>query len=524
MSESELTIKEMRSAFSSLQPNKSPGLDDISVNIVKRIYDIIEPSLFYVFNLSLKYGQFPDQIKNARVTPVFKSGENSDVTNYRPISVLPCFSKILERIMYNRLYDHLVQNNILYKKQFGFQKHHSTDHAVMELVSELSESFNKRLFTLGVFIDLSKAFDTVNHDILLSKLKSYGVRDNNLKWFTNYLTNRKQCIAYDDTMTLLQLIKCGVPQGSILGPLLFLIYINDLHNSSKMLKFILFADDTNLFYSHTNIKDLFKTVNQELAHINEWFKANKLSLNISKTKYVLFYNRYKTDDIPLRLPSLKINNVNIKREKTIKFLGVILDESLTWNKHIQTLENKISKNLGILYKAKRYLNFQCLKKLYFSFIHSYLTYCNISWASNNVNKLKKLYNKQKHACRMIFGLDRYAPTQHLFLQIGALNIYQLNMHQVLLFMYKMKQNMTPKLFTNQFNSIQHKYNTRFSKNNYQVPKILLKSSTFSIRHRGPYLWNNFLSDEIKTNATLNIFKKNVKTKLLTTELIADRHL
>ncbi|XP_057302747.1 uncharacterized protein LOC130636914 [Hydractinia symbiolongicarpus] len=260
--------------------------------------------------------QFPDQLKNARVAPKFKSGENSDVTNYRPISVLPCFSKVLQRIMYNRLDDHLVQNNILYDKQFGFQKHHSTDNAVIELVSELSESFNKRLFTLGIFIDLSKAFDTVNH-ILLSKLKSYGVQSNNLKWFTNYLTNRKQCIAYDDKLTLFQLIKCGA-QGSILGPLLFLIYINDLHNSSKMLRFILFADDANLFYSHTNIVDLFKTANQELAHINEWFKANKLSLNISKTKYVLFYNRYKTDNIPLKLPSLKINNVNIKNNSLEK--------------------------------------------------------------------------------------------------------------------------------------------------------------------------------------------------------------
>ncbi|XP_057302725.1 uncharacterized protein LOC130636892 [Hydractinia symbiolongicarpus] len=380
MSESELTIKEL--LFHHYSQTKVQGLTILV--------------------------QFSDQLKIARVTPIFK--ENSDGTNYRPISVLPCFSKVLERIMHNRLYDQLVQNNILYDKQFGFQKHHSTNHAVIELVSELSESFNKRLFTLGIFIDLSKAFDTVNHNILLSKLKSYGVQNNNLKWFTNYLTNRKQCIAYDDKLTLFQLIKCGA-QGSILGPLLFLIYINNLLNSFKMLRFILFADDTNLFYSHTNIVDLFKTANQELAHINEWFKANKLSLNISKTKYVLFYNRYKTDKIPLLL-------------------------------------------------------YHLLKIL------TYLTYCNISWASNNVNKLKKLYNKQKHACRIIFGSDRYAPTQHLFLQIGALNIYQLNMHQVLLFMYKMKQNITPKLFTNQFSLTEKHICLSYNidvKNYYNIP-------------------------------------------------------
>ena len=189
-------------------------------------------------------------------------------------------------------------------------------------------------------------------------------------------------------MTTTQYIKCGVPQGSILGPLLFILYVNDLHRTSNLLDFILFADDTNIFYSDKNINTLFETVNEELTHIDEWFKANKLSLNVTKTKFTLFCKPTKIDNIPLKLPSLRINNINIKRESAMNFLGVILDESLTWRNHIHTVENKVSKNLGILNKAKPYLNINCLRILYFSFIHSYLTYCNVAWASTYHTKLK----------------------------------------------------------------------------------------------------------------------------------------
>ena len=332
----------------------------------------------------------------ARVTPIFKSGDNALLTNYRPISVLPCFSKILERIMYNRLYKFLSENNLLYEKQFGFQANHSTDHAIIQLVDEIHNSFNKKAFTLGVFIDLSKAFDTVNHEILINKLKHYGVRNTSLNWFKSYLSSRKQFITYDHENTTIKNITCGVPQGSILGPLLFLLYVNDLYKASDLLNPIMFADDTNLFYSHSNIDTLFKTVNKELNYINEWFKANKLSLNISKTKYTFFHPQRKNDEIPLKLPILQINKTKIDRVECIKFLGVLLDECLTWRKHISCIENKISKNIGILYKSKFLLNQNCLKCIYFSFTHSYLNYANIAWASTHQTKLKN-YSINKSA-------------------------------------------------------------------------------------------------------------------------------
>ena len=263
----------------------------------------ISPSIFeplrYISNLSIEKGIFPDQLKIAKVTPLFKKGDNVLMDNYCPISVLPCFSKVLERIIYSRLYSFFSENNILYKKQFGFQKQHSTDHAIVYLVNEILNSFENNCYTLGVFIDLTKAFDMVDHNILLKKLLHYGVRGNTLKLLQSYLHNRKKYIAYENSCrTEFKNVICGVLQGSILGPLLFLIFINDLSHSTLLLEANKrFADDTNLFYSHNNVKEIFRTMSAELSHLNDWFCANKLSLNTDKTKSMSCFIKQKVRTI-----------------------------------------------------------------------------------------------------------------------------------------------------------------------------------------------------------------------------------
>ena len=284
-----LTDLELENAFASLKTTKVQGMmiylpmlsKEWSRTIWTRCWsDEIFIILKHIFNISLAKGVFPDKLKIARVTPIFKKGSNILVTHYRPISVLPCFSKLLEHTMYNRFYKFLLENNILYQKQFGFQNAHSTEHAILQLVNQITEAFSQGKYTLGAFLNVSKIFDTVSYNILLKNLKAYGIQSENLKWFRSYLSNRKQFILYDDFKAEVKIVKRDVPLGSILGPLLFLIFLNDLSKSTQVLDPVLFADDTNLFCSDNNIRTLFEAANQELGQINDWFLANKLSLNV----------------------------------------------------------------------------------------------------------------------------------------------------------------------------------------------------------------------------------------------------
>ena len=512
LNENPLTVNELKDAFSKLKSNKSPGFDDISSDVVKFVIDALIVPTKHIFDLSLKKGVFPDKLKIARITPIFKSGEKNLVNNYRPISVLSCFSKVLERIMHNRLYLFLLDNNILYDKQFGFQKDNSTEHAILQLTNQILQSFEQNKFTIGVFIDLSKAFDTVDHKILLKKLSFYGVKNNNLKWFMSYLSNRKQYISTDMGNTEMEHIFCGVPQGSILGPLLFLIFVNDLSNAT-LLDPIMFADDTNLFYSNKDIKSLYEFVNRELININTWFQTNKLSLNVDKTKYVLFHKSRQKNKIPLNLPSLKIDQTEIKREQSLKFLGVLVDENLNWKNHIDLLLSKISKSIGVLYKASKLLNFRCLKSIYFALIHSYINYANVAWASSCKTGLKKILLKQKHAVRIIFHEDRLTHSRPLLKSLNALNVYQVNIFQICSFMYQVKNGTIPKIFNNNFSTVDHYYPTRFALNSFQLPRSS-KTPKFSILLRGPKLWNQFLTNNEKDITTLDTFKRLLKKRIL----------
>ena len=510
-----LTINELKDAFFSLKTNKSAGYDDISFNVVRNCFGPLVKPLMFIFNLSLEKGCFPDQLKIARVTPVFKADSVTELGNYRPISVLPCFSKILERIMYNGLFKYLKTNNILYSKQFGFQEGHSTEHAIIQLIDQINNSFEKNHYTLGIFIDLSKAFDTVDYNILIKKLNKYGIKGNNLKWFESYLNNRKQYITYGtDKSTEFENMICGVPQGSILGPLLFLMYINDLPIASKVLDPIMFADDTNLFYSHYDIKILFNTVNEELKKLVIWFTSNKLSLNIKKTKYTFFHKNSVKDKIPLKLPDLHIFDKTIERTSSIKFLGVMLDENITWSNHINIIEKKIAKNIGLLYKARVLLNKESLKTIYFSYMHSYLNYANIAWASTYFTKLKTIHYQQKHAARIIFYEDILTHSRPLLRSLNALNVYQINLYQHANFMYKFKNNQTPKVFDDMFEKPSHKYPTRSSEVSYTYKKFSLNSSKYSIPIRVPKIWNELITKDEKEINSFSLFQKYVKAKLL----------
>ena len=413
----EATEQEIIHVCSTLKPGAALGFDSIPFTLIKETINLISNHITHIFNLSLTSGIVPLELKIARVVPLFKADDKSSFSNYRPISVLPSFSKILEKLVYNRLIDYLNMYKILSDNQFGYRKQHSTDYALTLLYDKVSLAIDDKKFTAGIFIDLSKAIDTVDHTILLDKLQHYGIRGVAHDWFSDYLNNREQFVQFHETISSRRTIKCGVPQGSILGPLLFLIYINDLCSVSKALEFILFADDTNILFSHENINVLEKMLNEELIKLNDWCRANKLSINYKKSKFILFKARQKKKALKV---NLKIDQTTIERVKETMFLGVIIDEALSWKSHITNIARKISKSIGIIYRASFCLPISSLCMLYYSLVKPYLVYCISEWGATYASNLKRILLLQKKVLRIISKSAFDAHTDPLFMQLKIL--------------------------------------------------------------------------------------------------------
>ena len=251
--------------------------------------------------------------------------------------------------MYIRLLDFIERFEILYSFQFGFRTKHSTNHALTHLVNKIATGIDQNKISIGVFLDLSKAFDTLNHGILFSKLENYGIRGVALNWIKSYFHNRKQFLQYNNVTSSQLITQCGVPQGSILGPLLFILYINDLSNASRIVEPLIFADDTSICYSHSDPVVLASVLNEALQSISSWMRANKLSVNIDKTDYVIFHSRHKKVSYDI---SHSFHYKCITRKPKVKFLGFFLDENLTWKPRISHVCKKISKSISIIYRAR----------------------------------------------------------------------------------------------------------------------------------------------------------------------------
>ena len=371
-----------------LKPKLSSGADFISTKLLKEIVPLIITPLHYLINLSLETGYIPSEFKVAKIVPVFKEGDCHDFNNYRPISLLSSFSKLMEKIVSKQILRFLHINDILYKHQYGFRPRHNTSHPVLHLSEKIYSALNQKpsAKTLAIFIDLKKAFDTVDHNILLNKMEHYGIRNVANTWFQNYLDSREQFVIINGTESERKKIVCGVPQGSVLWPLLFLIFINDLPNASEFLT-LLFADDTTFLISGVNIDDLFQLANCELEKSSVWFTSNKLTLNVKKTKYMIFSDQNLTTNLnQLHIGNQSIEQVGTKcKEQYFKFVGHVIDDKLSWEGHVQHITKKLaSANFGIN-SSKNFLPLKIRKTLYFSLFESHLNFGNILWGCEKNN-------------------------------------------------------------------------------------------------------------------------------------------
>ena len=385
---------------------KNGKSSDIPIHVIKKSCTVIAPYLVKYFNRCLQDGYFPCELKTGRISPIYKKDNEQLLENYRPVSTLPVFGKILEKIIYSRLYGFLISKGIINENQFGFRKGHSTSNALNYSVEYIESLRARNKHVLGVFIDLSKAFDTIDHRKLITKLERYGIRGNALQLISSYLSDRKQYVSVLDTKSNELPVDFGVPQGSVLGPLLFILYINDICNVSADGKFVLFADDTNIFVAADSIVEVHRIANQVLGAVCKYMEVNLLHINVKKCCYMYFSptQRGKNDiSSDLNTLNLSINSKIINRVSQTKFLGVTIDDKLSWKPHINTLNKKLRSICGRIYRIKNSLPESLYKQIYHSLFESHLSYAISVWGGSSRNQLKALFTTQKKCIRIVFG-------------------------------------------------------------------------------------------------------------------------
>ena len=502
-----ITEQEVLIHLRELNSSKSSGLYGIPIKYVKMSSLIIAPVLTHLYNCCITVGTFPDVFKLAEIIPLYKKGSNETCSNYRPISLLSPFSKIFEKCLYKRIVEFFNKHNLFNQNQFGFRENCSTSHAVSEICSDFYENRDAGNITCSIFLDLEKAFDTVNHTILLSKLCEYGVRGLPLNLLESYLSNRRHFTVVNGCKSTCQNLHCGVPQGSTLGPLLFIIYINDLPLVSK-LRTRLFADDTSLTFSRKSLSNLEVVVNQEMSKIANWMSLNKLSINYNKTEFLVISNNNKQ----LKL-KLMINNKEIKQKQEIKYLGVIIDNKLSWKAHIKLVCSKLAKGCYALIKLRNLTNVNTLKIIYYSMVYTHIQYCIAVWGTAYKSSLLPLEKMQKKILKIMAKASFTAPSLPLFLKYNFLKVQDIFKLEIAKLMHGIYKNLNKPQFS-RFKSIstRHAYNTRHAaKKNYCLPTVKTNFGKSTLQFVGPKIWQDVPS--ALKSLPISLFKKRYKSYL-----------
>jgi Reverse transcriptase (RNA-dependent DNA polymerase) len=509
-------VREMLQVVDSLNNNAASGIDGISLRLIKYCFDFIAPILISGFNGCLDRGIFPNLLKTSKTVPIHKTGSKSLPSNYRPISIQTNFAKIFEKLIYRRLESFYVANNFFNASQFGFVPKSNTASAVLNFVTFLRNSLNDKNYTAAIFVDMSKAFDCVVHEILLDKLYKSGIRGNFFDLMRDYLTGRSQVISINGVESEKLRVKYGVPQGSVLGPLLFLVYINDIFDLKLKGRLQLYADDVIIMYSNSNVFEMYDDMEHDLALLYDWFYDNCLTVNSNKTSFIVFKDPRKRVTYER---ALSFGHKPISQVQETKYLGIIIDSSLSFVPHIDNLKKKIIPYVVVLHRIKGFVPISARLSIYYAYIHSQLCYMNAIWSSAAKDKILELCRLQNKAIRSVFFEEYRNPqvhTHNLYTTHDLLKLDGQNEYELVLLVYKIKHNLIKHSFTFPTNRQFHRYETR-RKNDFYLHKINNNYGRKSIMYLGLKSFNRIPGD-LKAINNLDLFKQKLKKYFLSRQV------
>ena len=424
-----------------LDPSKATGIDGLGPRILRMAADVLAPSITALINKSIETATFPSHLKVAKIFPIYKSGTKADPTNYRPISILPTFSKIFEKHINKHLIVFLNKYNLIYENQSGFRPKHSCQTALIKLIDQWMACIDKGDIIGTLFLDFRKAFDLVDHSILLSKLSTYKFSDATHKLLASYLHNRQQVMDSGKGMSQPASNKSGVPQGSILGPTLFLMFINDMHLYMEHCDTDYYADDTTVHTNGENEIAVQAKLQLDARNAELWSKQNKMHLNYDKTTCMLIGTRYRTQNS--QQLNIYIDNNKIKSVNKQKLLGIYIDENLLWSYHIDYLCSNISSKISLLKQLSSYIPFEAQKMFYQGYILPLIDYGSITWGTTSKNNIERLLKLQKRAARIILNANYDTASSYMFEKLGWSAITERHNYNKAVLIYKALNNLTP---------------------------------------------------------------------------------
>lgn len=501
-----ISVQEIVSEIKRLNPKKSPGPDGIGAKLLRLSPNTFAFPLEKIFNHYIRRGEYPDLMKIAKVIAIYKKGNKNIPDNYRPISLLSCFNKIFEKILHRNLMLFFERQKILFIYQFGFRVLHSTTFALIETVDTIKQKLDEGNYVLGIYLDLTKAFDTVDHEILLYKLAHYGIRGHANDFFRSYLTNRKQFTYINGKESSTKEMKYGVPQGSVLGPLFFLIYINDIQCVDDPNSVRLFADDTFIFRYNKNLNLLINTTRTYFKKLQKWFVCNKLTLNHSKSCFSIFHTKNKP--IPENLNEIVIEDVVIKRERCVKYIGLMIDEDLRWKDHVTELLKNLVKYFGIFNQIKDYISVRLARQLYFAFVHSRIKYGIEVYGSCSGTLLQKIQITQNKLLKLLLRKHPRTSTNELHNDLKLLKIGDIHKNSLSLFTHDCLSNRVPVPLQNYFRRRWSQHNTRQS-DQLVIDRTRTTLGSSRVQYQAAKIWND-LNPDLKLIPDRHHFKSVLK--------------